>query len=71
MSKHTLDGMLEDGMSAQRREEFARARGRAAEWRARQPAGIDALLSLCAALRALFGDPEVDERPLRGDDFRL
>jgi hypothetical protein len=63
--------MLEDAMSMERRDDFALARDRGAAWDAQQARGIDALLALCAGLRALFGEPDVDERPLRGSDFRL
>ena len=68
--------MREEGMSEDIREAF-RAGERAAEaWmrergRAQTQLGIEDMLDWVDQLRAAFGEPEVDQRPWVGDDFRL
>jgi hypothetical protein len=66
-----LEGMREDALCAQRREDLARSLQvqRAAE---RAPAdGLEAALVWVAELRELFGDPAVDRTPWPERVFRL
>jgi hypothetical protein len=66
-----LEGMRQDGLSAEVRREFRAAARATAEWERAHPAGLDEILDWIDQLRALFGDPAVDRTPWRGEDFRL
>jgi hypothetical protein len=63
--------MRADGRCEARRLELALAASRGRAWNAPSSHGIQTLLELCGALRRLFGDLPVDERPWRGEDYRL
>jgi hypothetical protein len=63
--------MRADGCSEERRIELALAASRGRAWNAPSRFGIQTCLELCAALRRLFGDPPIDQRPWRGEDYRL
>lgn len=62
--------LVADGASAERREELRAAERKAAAG-SPAPAGIEAMLDWVDALREAFGEPAVDLRPWRGEDFRL
>lgn len=66
-----LEAFRAEGLSAERRAEFAASARATARWERRHGADVDAILDWIEALRAAFGDPPVDRRPWRGDDFRL
>jgi hypothetical protein len=66
-----LEEMRADGRSEQRRIELALAAARGRAWNAPSTHGLRTLFELCDALRRLFGDPPIDQRPWRGEDFRL
>jgi hypothetical protein len=53
------------------RADLAASRRAVARWERAHPIGIEAILDWVDHLRALFGDPPVDRRPWRGEDFRL
>jgi len=58
-------------LPASARANFEASRRAVAEWERAHPIGIEAILDWIDQLRSLFGDPPVDRRPWRGDDFRL
>ena len=66
-----LEAFRTEGLSDSRREEFRRSKQATARWERAHAAGLDAVLDWIDALRAAFGDPPVNRRPWRGDDFRL
>jgi hypothetical protein len=53
------------------REAFDASRRAVAAWERAHPVDLAGILDWIDQLRALFGDPPVDQRPWRGDDFRL
>lgn len=63
--------MKEQGLSPEAREGFAASRRAVVAWERAHPAGIAELLDWVDQIRSLFGDPPVDRRPSRGEDFRL
>lgn len=63
--------MREDGLSAERREAFRASARAVALWERTLVRDLETALCWVDALRAVFGDPPVDERRWRGDDFRL
>ena len=63
--------MLEDGLSEERRENFRACARAAEEWERQHPRGLEEALRWSEQIRAVFGDPPVDQRPWRGNDFRL
>ena len=71
-SREELESMREDGASKELRESFAAAERAVAEWEAATPrTGLDELLDWVDQLREAFGDPEVDQSPWVGSDFRI
>jgi hypothetical protein len=71
LAREELLALREDGLSAERRRAFADSRAAIARWQGRHPASIESALAWMAELRRAFGDPPVDRRPWRGNDFRL
>lgn len=76
LTRTQLEEMREDGMSPRIRSDFADAKREIARWehargRARLQLGIEDMLVWVDALRAVFGEPEVDRRAWVGNDFRL
>jgi len=66
-----LESLREDGVSLAMRREL-RASARATEqWDRAHPTDLAAILDWIEQLRQAFGDPPVDRRPWRGNDFRL
>ena len=66
-----LASLREDGLSEARRREFRASAQATAAWERAYPSDVEAILDWIDQLRRAFGDPPVDERPWRGDDFRL
>ena len=66
-----LEAFRLEGLSAERRAEFAASARATARWERRHGTDVDAVLDWIDQLRAAFGDPPVDRRPWRGSDFRL
>lgn len=66
-----LAEMREQALSPEAREGFAASRRAVAAWERAHPVDIAGILDWVDQLRALFGEPPVDRRPWRGDDFRL
>ncbi len=66
-----LESMREDGHSAAIRREFEASAAATARWDRAHPMDVNAVLDWIEELRLVFGDPPVDRRPWRGDDFRL
>ncbi len=58
-------------LPASAREGFDTSRRAVAAWERAHPVDLAGILDWIDQLRALFGDPPVDHRPWRGDDFRL
>jgi len=52
-------------------EDFRRSQLAVEAWERRHPASLDDYFRFLETLRALFGDPPVNTKPWRGDDFRL
>lgn len=69
--REELEEMREQALSAEAREGFAGSRRAVAAWERAHPVDIPGILDWVDQLRSLFGDPPVDRRPWRGDDFRL
>lgn len=70
-SAEELAEMREQALSPEAREGFAASRRAVAAWERAHPVDIAGILDWVDQLRSLFGDPPVDRRPWRGDDFRL
>jgi hypothetical protein len=66
-----LDAMRRDGLSAELRRDFAASAAATEAWDRAHPQDVNATLDWIEQLRQVFGDPEVDRRPWRGNDFRL
>jgi len=66
-----LESMREDGLSELRRGDFRASAAASAAWERAHPTNVATLLDWIDQLRQAFGDPPVDRRPSRGDDFRL
>lgn len=71
MKREDLEEMRRDALSPEIREEFRRSARAVARWEREHPHGLDAVLDWIEQLRRLFGDPEVNREPWRGEDFRL
>lgn len=71
LSEEEKAEMLEDARSSEVRRRFQDAARACEAWDRAHPVTLEGALDWIDALRALFGDPEVDRRPWRGDDFRL
>jgi hypothetical protein len=72
-TRHELEGMRREGVSAGAREDFRAAAACAAAWEAehRRARGLAQALDWIDALRRAFGDPPPDRARWRGSDFRL
>ncbi len=71
MKREDLEEMRRDALSPEIREEFRRSARAVARWEREHPRDLDAVLDWIEQLRRLFGDPEVNREPWRGEDFRL
>ena len=70
--RQELEEMRQEGLSADVRRRFeAAGRGVAAWERGGPRPGLAEVLDWVNSLRLVFGDPEVDRTPWRGNDFRL
>jgi hypothetical protein len=72
-TRHELEEMRREGLSAAVREHFRAAEACATAWAAEHhpDRGLAEALDWIDALRRLFGDPKPDRTPWRGTDFRL
>jgi hypothetical protein len=66
-----LEEMREDGLSDERRRQFRASAEASERWDRAHPQSIDDILAFIDQLRAAFGEPPVDRRPWRGNDFRI
>jgi hypothetical protein len=66
-----LESMREDGLSAEMRRQFQASAEATARWDRAHPQDVTDILDWIEQLRQAFGDPPVDRRPWRGNDFRL
>ena len=71
MKREDLEEMRRDALSPEIREEFRRSARAVARWEREHPRDLDSVLDWIEQLRRLFGDPEVNREPWRGEDFRL
>ena len=71
LSREELESMRADGLSSERRAELREAERAGRAWEVAHPMDLGSVLDWIDALRAAFGEPEVDRTPWRGDDFRL
>jgi hypothetical protein len=70
--REELEEMRREGLSPELRREFADAQRAVDEWeRGRPRRGLSDLLDWVDELRGVFGEPAVDRRPWKGNDFRL
>jgi hypothetical protein len=69
--REELRAMREQGLSEQSRAAFRGSARAVAAWERANPVDIEEILDWVEQLRQLFGDPPVDRRPWRGDDFRI
>ncbi len=70
-TRDELESLREDGLSGERRRDFAAAARAVAAWEQAHPVGLEGILAFVDGLRALFGDPPVGREPWRGSDYRL
>jgi hypothetical protein len=66
-----LESMREEGFSAEVRAAFRKSARAVAAWERAHPVDIEGILDWVDQLRGIFGDPPVDRRPWRGNDFRI
>jgi hypothetical protein len=66
-----LEAMRRDGLSERVRQDFRASAEVAEAWDRAHPLDVDAVLGWIEELRQVFGDPPLDRRPWRGNDFRL
>lgn len=66
-----LESLREETRSVERRRALRESARATARWDRRHPTDLVGVLAWIEELRALFGDPPVDRRPWRGEDFRL
>ncbi len=66
-----LEAFREEGLSEERRLAFRASAEAIERWERAHPVGIEEILDWIDQLRAAFGEPPVETRPWRGDDFRL
>jgi hypothetical protein len=69
--REELAEMREQGLSEGIREEFRASRRAVSAWERAHPVDVAGILDWVDQLRSVFGEPPVDRRPWRGDDFRL
>ncbi len=71
MKRRDLEEMRRDALSPEIRAEFRSSARAVARWEREHPQGLGSVLDWIEQLRGLFGDPEVNREPWRGEDFRL
>ncbi len=71
MTREDLAEMRRDAESPEIRDEFRRSARAVRRWERDHPRDLASVLNWIEQLRRLFGDPEVNREPWRGEDFRL
>ncbi len=71
LKREDLEDMRRDGLSPEIRDDFKRSAEAVARWEREHPQNLASVLDWIEQLRRLFGDPEVNREPWRGEDFRL
>ncbi len=71
MTREDLAEMRRDAESPEIRDEFRRSAQAVRRWERDHPQDLASVLNWIEQLRRLFGDPEVNREPWRGEDFRL
>jgi len=66
-----LEEFRDDALSEAARRDFRASAEATARWEREHPTDVDAILAWIEELRHVFGDPPLDRRPWRGNDFRL
>jgi hypothetical protein len=66
-----LESMRDDALSEASRRAFRASAEATARWDRAHPQDVTDILDWIEQLRQAFGDPPVDRRPWRGNDFRL
>lgn len=66
-----LEAFRDDTLSDAARAAFRASADATERWDRAHPMDVNATLDWIDELRRAFGDPEVDRRPWRGNDFRL
>ena len=66
-----LEEFRDDALSEGARRAFRASAEVTARWDRAHPLDVNAILDWIEQLRQVFGDPEPDRRPWRGNDFRL
>jgi hypothetical protein len=66
-----LESMREEGLSPDVRREFRASAEATERWDRAHPLDLNGILDWIDELRHVFGEPPVDRRSWRGDDFRL
>lgn len=66
-----LESLRAEGLSRELRDEWLASARATAAWERRHACSVEAILEWIQSLRAAFGDPPVDRRAWRGNDFRL
>ena len=66
-----LEAMREDALSEAVRRDFRASAEATARWNRAHPTDVAGILDWIDQLRGAFGDPPVDRRPWRGEDFRI
>lgn len=71
VARDELEEFRDDALSDAARQAFRASAEATARWDRAHPLGIEGILDWIDELRRAFGDPPLDRRPWRGDDFRL
>jgi hypothetical protein len=66
-----LEEFRDDALSEDARRAFRASAEVTACWDRAHPLDVNAILDWIEELRQVFGDPKLDRRPWRGNDFRL
>ena len=71
LDRDELETMRADARSPALAREFTASRRAVEGWAREHPADLESALAWIETLRQIFGDPPVDRRPWRGNEFRL
>lgn len=66
-----LEAMRADGLSEKVRADFRASTLATERWDRAHPIGLEQILDFIDQLREAFGEPAVETRPWKGNDFRL
>jgi hypothetical protein len=71
LDRDELEALRADAASRERARDFTASRRAVERWTREHPTDLESALAWIETLRQIFGDPPVDRRPWRGNEFRL